>query len=104
MSASEEERLPEFINIALLLNKTLSCSRAPVLRRCWCQKSLGNLLQTSDTGSAPGTLPLSLCSGLGICISKQAPQVTLTFTDWEIDLTPLETDVRMADLSPLIGI
>ena len=99
-------RMPESINIAcwLLVLKNFSFFGSPVLRRYWHQESLGNLLQTSDTGLPlkPNLINVSL--GLVRCISKQAPQVILTCTDGKINPTPLGIDARTADLSPLIGI
>lgn len=98
--------MPESINIACwpLVFKIFSFLGSPVLRRYWHQESLGKLLQTSDTGLPLKPNLISLSLGLVTCISKQAPQVLLTCTDWEINPTPLEIDARMADSSPLIGI
>ena len=98
--------MPESINIAcwLLVFKTFSFSGSPVLRRYWHQESLGKLLQTSDTGLPLKLNLISLSLGLVTCISKQALQVILTCTDWEINPTPLGIEARMADSSPLIDI
>lgn len=80
----------------------LSFSRLLVLKRCWHRSLEKFFINTRYKLHSWKPTPIFLCSGLGTCISKQAPPGFLICTDWEINTTPLGTDVGLADLSQLI--